>query len=349
MTSFDSLLQQHGCLFLPDIGTFFNNNISQALSLVDSLSESQIPVLKAEILHDIDICLNGDFQEHYYSSIDDRLIYENYRSLIERKIVSLDSYKRIFNHAKCRGMSIIVSVYDEIGASFAVSEGCIALKLASSNITNDRLIRYLSSVSLPIIIDTGHSTLEEIARTVNIFNDLGKYNLVIQHSPLAPPAPVDQHNLLFMKTLSSSFGVPVGLSDHHITEEMLYAAVALGASVVEKGVCPDELGDEQDRAHALNISQARIVNYKINNIVQALGTGYRHLNRDRIKYRARMCIYACRNIAKGDLFSHENTDIAFPLDGVGSEFHDDLVGLVSLCDIPKGSPIKPSHFKVSVE
>ena len=332
-------------VFLPDIGTFFDNDLLEAISIIDRLADAGFTFLKGELLHDPDICLKSDFQESYYSSSADSILSENYRSLIERKVVSLQTYSKIFSHAIKRGLSVVVSVYDKEGAEFAERVGVKSLKLASSNITNLDLIRHLSSSSLPIIIDSGHSSLEEIARAINVFNDNNKFDLIVQHSPPAPPEPVSSHNLKFMTTLGAAFGLPFGLSDHHEGDEMLYAATAMGALVVEKGVCMDSKGDDQDRAHALNISSAASVLRKINNISDALGSGTRYLARSRTKYRARPCLFAKQALSAGDLFTVDNLGIAFPLIGVGSEYLLDLVGLRSNVDIPKGSPIIPAHYK----
>ena len=339
-----NLLQEHGTLFLPDIGTFFNHDISVALDLVDQLADSGIPVIKAEILHDANICLKSDLSEFYYSASKDLMIEENYRQVIERKIVPLEAYEKIFSHIKNKGCEFVVSVYDNKGAEFAVSHGAIALKIASSNITHQPLIEYVASLGETIVLDTGHSTLEEVARAVNWANDAGAFDIIIQHSPLAPPVPVDKHNLRFMQILGQSFNLPYGLSDHHISEEMLYAATALGAAIVEKGVCPDELGDEQDRAHALNVSEAVVVQEKISNIAKGLGSGVRHLERHRDKYRSRMGLIAKTDITEGEVLNGENIGYAFPAKGLAIEHVEFALGRKSKKFIPAGQPISATDF-----
>ena len=339
-----NLLQKHKTLFLPDIGTFFNDDVEVALNMVEELSEAKIPVIKAEILHDVDICLKTNLSEFYYSASRENMIEENYREVIERKIVSLEAYEKIFNFVKKKGCDLVVSVYDTEGAAFAIEHDVIALKIASSNITHQPLIKYVAKTDRTVILDTGHSTLEEISRAVNWLNDEGKFDIVIQHSPLAPPISVKKHNLKFMQTLGRCFGIPYGLSDHHIGEEMLYAATALGAAIVEKGVCPDDLGDEQDRAHALNIGQAAKVQEKINNIAQGLGSGVRVLERNRDKYRSRMGLVARVDLDKGAILTEENVTFAFPVVGIPVEYIELYFGREIKNPVAAGSPIKSSNF-----
>lgn len=339
-----NLIKQYKTLFLPDIGTFFNDDVSTAIKMVDQLADAGIPVIKGEVLHDADVCLESDFLDFYYSPSTGGMIEENYREIIERKIVSFENYARIFERVRERGCKLVVSVYDYKGVDFAVDQDVLAIKIASSNVTHRPLLEYVAKTNKTIILDTGHSTLEEIARAVNWLNDIGKFDIIIQHSPLAPPVPVDDHNIMFMKTLGECFKLPYGLSDHHIGDEMLYAATALGACIVEKGVCPDDMGDDQDRAHALNISEAAIVQRKITNITKGLGNGVRQFKRDREKFRSRMGLVARKDIAEGDVLTNENTGFAFPPLGIGVEYIEFVLGNKVKQAISAGKPIKQSDL-----
>jgi sialic acid synthase SpsE len=338
------LIKKYKTLFLPDIGTFFNDDVSTALKMVDQLADAGIPVIKGEVLHDADVCLRSDFLDYYYSPSTGGMIKENYRAIIERKIVSFDNYAIIFDRVRQRGCKLVVSVYDNKGVDFAVEQDVLAIKIASSNVTHQPLLEYVAKTNKTIILDTGHSTLEEIARAVNWLNDAGKSDIIIQHSPLAPPVPVDEHNLMFMRTLGDCFQLPYGLSDHHIGDEMLYAATALGACIVEKGVCPDAMGDDQDRAHALNISEAAVVQQKITNIAKGLGNGMRQFERDREKFRSRMGLVARQEISEGEVLTNENIGFAFPPIGLGVEYTEFVLGKKVNRAISVGKPINMSDL-----
>jgi len=330
-------------LFLPDIGTFFNKDLGLAKKMVDILSEAGVQVIKGEVLHTADVCLKNSGDEIYLGRESGAQVNEDYRTLVERKVVSLESYKELFTYCTNLGMELILSVYDREGVDFAVSLGVVALKIASSNITHQLLIEYVSQTKLPVIIDTGHSTIEEIARAVNWARDSGADKLIVQHSPLPPPNSIESHNLKFMQTLGGVLGVPYGLSDHHQSEEMLYAAVAMGAVVVEKGICPDDMGDEQDGMIALPVSEVQVVLKKINNISLALGDGSRSLRRDREKYKSRMCLVAKHDLQSGNVIDETNVTFAFPLRGIGTEHWDIVSGKQLKKSIKQGEPITWDH------
>ncbi len=334
------IINNQKCLFLPDIGTFFNQDIELASSTIDKLVGSGIKVVKGEILHDINVCLNTQANEQYYSLKNKEFIQENYFHLISRKIVSLDNYSILFKRIKNSGAEFIVSVYDPIGADFALSEGAIAIKVASQNITNLVLIEHVSKIDLPLIMDTGHSSIEEISIAVSVAKRFLKNILILQHSPLGPPALVREHNLDFMRTLGNIFNTGYGLSDHHSSEEFLYAAAALGACIVEKGVCMDNLIDEQDRAHALNISKVKEVVIKLKNIVDGMGNGVRSLSADRTRYHCRMCIYALESLRRGDSIKRSNVGLAMPLLGIGAEYYEKVQNQTVNKDIQKGTPLQ---------
>lgn len=337
-------IQQTGKpLFLPDIGTYFNQDMALAKSMIDALVAAGVSTIKGEILQNANICLDAFLSgnETYWGHQSQQKKQENYRQLIERKVVPLASYRELFAYAQSVGCDLIVSVYDFEGALFAQEIGVKAIKIASSNITHQPLIEFVAKLDIPMIIDTGHSSMEEIARAVNWVLDAGgrSENLLLEHSPLGPPNPVELHNLRFMQTLGNSFSLAYGLSDHYFDDEMLYAATAMGATVLEKGICPDNMGDEQDGGHALPISQVKTVFAKIQTIAAAMGDGVRHLPRDRDKYISRMGLIAKTDIKSGDKLDLNNIDFAFPALGVGCEYWSEVNGKLFAKPIKAGQVI----------
>ena len=334
----------HPPLFLPDIGTFFNQDISLALSMVDQLHQSGVKIVKGEILHDANICLH-ESPEITYIAQDGREIKENYRSLIERKTVSLNDYRKIFSYAKEKGVGIIVSVYDFSGIEFALEIGSCALKIATSNVTHQPMIEKSAQTGLPIIIDTGDSSLEEIERAVSWARNAGATEIIVEHSPYAPPAPLSRHDLKHMVALGNILGTHYGLSDHHDGEEMLYAATALGATILETGVRPDDLDAEQDSKHALPISLVGDVIKKCANIYHALGHDYRKLDRTRPRKPSRMGIIAKADIQPNDLLNLDNLTFAFPIKEIGTEYWDLVNNKKAIKTLKAGTPLKWSDFE----
>ncbi|WP_135081522.1 N-acetylneuraminate synthase family protein [Terasakiella sp. SH-1] len=331
-------------LILPDIGTFFNRDMKEAKRLVRTLKDTGCKIIKGEILHDSTICLDDDTEEIYLDN-NDKQVHERYRQLIERKVVDLQSYEDLFKLVKELEMEFILSVYDITGADFAIEQGACALKIASSNITHRPLIEYIAQKNIPMILDTGKSTMEEISRAISWVLDAGCNELIIEHSPDAPPAPVDNHNLRFMCALGEIFGVPFGLSDHHNGEEMMVAATALGASILETGVCLNKKITDQDVRHATEVYKIAEVIKSCNNVYQALGTPYRHLSIERPEPKARMGLVAKNNLQQNHILSFDDLHFAFPPKGISAADYKDILGRQLISSVPKGAIIEWSNVK----
>ncbi|MBE0471680.1 MAG: N-acetylneuraminate synthase family protein [Methyloprofundus sp.] len=323
-------------LFLPDIGTFFNQDIEQAEQMIRVLAESGVKVVKGEILHTASIALDIDYDDEYLTE-GQQVVQENYHQLIERKVVSLNDYTRLINLCHQLGMKVVVSVYDFEGVEFALQQGCVALKIASSNITHQPLISCVAKTGLPMIMDTGRSSLAEISRAVLWAKQAGAEKLIVQHSPKAPPVAVNEHNLRFMQTLKKTFGVQVGLSDHHAGNEMLLAATALGAVVLEKGVYMDGGVLDQGVYHSMPVSEVAQVSKQIGLVFQALGTGEATLKV--VPHRARMGLVAKKNLGIGEGLSLENVSFAFPVLGIGAEHWEQVESCKLASPIKKGDVI----------
>jgi sialic acid synthase SpsE len=341
----------HPPLFFAEIGSFFNGRPEPARELIrriiacrDEFPEQPV-VLKTEILDDAEICLPGDTQETYASKAGG-VKKENYRELIERKVMKTADYIPLF--AMCRDAKIpfVVSVYDMRAANFAKEHGAAGLKIASSNLTHVPLIRHTAGLGLPMVIDTGRATIAEVHRAVDTARRGGCHDIIVQHSPEGHPAPAKSHNLRIMQTYMQAFGLPAGLSDHYTGVEMMYVAVALGASVLEKGIYFDPNELDQDIAHSMGIDDLTKVLRAVNDCWVALGKNERdpQLKIDWvIGTSQRQCLVANRDLNVGDGITLDSVRFAFPCKGIPVE-HWDLVSTWSItARVKAGQPIRWEH------
>lgn len=340
----------HPPVFLAEIGTYFNQDITLADRMIRNITEAaqqvpEVPVLlKGEILHTADICLDDDTIE-VYTSKSGHIAQERYRSLIERKVVSLDDYRRLLTLS---ALPVVTSVYDLAGVDFAVEIGVAALKIASANITHVPLIRHAAGKGLPIIIDTGRASLEEVAGAVAVARKAGCPGIIVEHSPDGHPAMPEAHNLRLLQTYASALEVPVGLSDHHVGDEMLYVAVALGASIIEKGVCHDSTLLEQDAAHAMDLRDLPSVLRRVHNAWAALGRTRRDPTAPIcgvIATTQRQGLIAKRDLVPGDRVSLDTIAFAWPAKGIPVHHWDTVAGWEVVAPVGKGKVIDWPHLR----
>ncbi|MDC0465778.1 N-acetylneuraminate synthase family protein, partial [Candidatus Pelagibacter sp.] len=316
--------EKHPPVLFPDIGTFFNQDIKLAEKLILKLINDGAKIIKGEILHNPDIALKTERKEPYLSD-KRKIIKENLRKIIERKILPLSTYEKIFSVCKKKKVDFILSVYDFEGASFAKEIGSSALKIASSNITHKPLIEYVCKLGLPVILDTGKSSYDEIKKSISWFKRNKFSKLHLQHSPYAPPHSLKKHDLLMIKTFLKKFDFTVGLSDHHNSNIMLYAAVALGASTVEKGIKTKLIKNDQDVYHAMDIEDFKLINKNLIEIKIAMGKSMRVLKKNDPKHLYRMGIIAKETIKNGTKLKANNLTFAFPKKGVPVEEFDKIL------------------------
>jgi N,N'-diacetyllegionaminate synthase len=331
-------------VFWPDIDVYFQGDVDVAYGLVDAVAEAGGRFIKGAILHRADLCLDCDVQTEYYvTGVGKRS--ESYRKIIERHVVPLSRLDRVFRRARDRGLESVLSVYDVEGIAFASDIGAVAVKIPSSNIVHAPLIRRAARCGLPLVLDTGRSTIEEIDRAVRWARDAGADRLIVQHSPPGPPAKPSDFHLRMMPELGRRANALYGLSDHSPGEDTLLIAVALGAAVIEKGVCADGTPPDIDIAHALPVSRVGPTLLRIQETYETLGALRRSLPADRPLPRDRMGLVAGRDLAAGERLDERNTRFAFPNLGIPVEHWDTFAGRSVSRPIVAGSPIRTDDLR----
>lgn len=333
--------ERHPPVFWPDIDVYFQRDLNQAFHLIDKIAEAGGRFLKGAVLHRGSLCLKGARPISYYNKNTEKMVSEPFENVIDRHVVPLEMLHRVMSHASGTGLSLVLSVYDNEGLAFAKDVGALAIKIPSSNITHRSLIELVAESALPMVIDTGRSKFCEIERAVSWAQEKGAgARFIIQHSPPGPPARAARFHLRMMPHISQVFSCPVGLSDHHSGLAMLPLAVALGASVVEKGLVIDDAKADIDVAHALPVSRLREALAMLDESWYALGESIRPDAEVPMDPVDRMCIIAHRNIAEGDVITRDAIDFAFPPVGIGAEDIDRLLGATAKVSIHRGEPIK---------
>lgn len=334
-------------LFLAEIGTFFSQDIGLAKNLIDQIHDASILVpqqplmCKLEILDNHEICLDGDYCEQYQNKAG-LVKKENYKELIKRKTIELSYYEQLFAHLKDINLPFAVSVYETRTADFAKKSGASMLKIASGNIVHIPLIRHVARLGLPMIIDTGRASLSEVYQAYETAKSAGCEHIIIEHSPDGHPAQPQAHNLRILQTYKQCFNVPVGLSDHYNGNEMLYMAIALGASILEKGVFHDSDALDQDISHSLSMSELPLVLKNIYFCWQAMGSAIRDSNAaisGTIGSSYRNCLVTNTLLKKGDELSLDKVRFAFPCIGIPVQNWDIVVGRKINKTIESGQPI----------
>ena len=326
----------HPPVFIAEVGSFFNKDVDLALDFLKQTLDAGAPVFKTEILHDPNTVLGTVDLDCCYNHAGGKKI-ENYRALIERKVIPLDDYRRLLTAANDMGIPVIATVFDEYGIDFLKDMGGAGIKVSRNNLHHIPLLRKAAKSGLPVLMDTGDVYLSEISKAVELVRDLGA-SIIVNHHPGPNPARASVHNMRMINTYKSMFNTPIGLACHYQGDEMLYVAVACGANILEKGVVDDPGREEVDLLSALPFSQVKQVLGKVKRCWESLGDGLLRVPKDR-NLSIRTGMYARKNFKKGEKIALETVGFAWPPVGASPEYWDDIVGWVVNEDVAEGEPI----------
>jgi N-acetylneuraminate synthase len=212
------------------------------------------------------------------------MTYLEYRHRIELKD---DQYAEIDRYAKSKGLHWFASCWDVPSVDFIERFQPVAYKIASASLTDDELLRYTASRGRPVLLSTGMSTQDEIDRAVGLFD---KSRLVLLHATSTYPCSPDELNLRMISTLRTRYGVPVGYSGHETGLQTTVAAVALGASVVERHITLDRAMWGTDQAASVEPAGLVRLVRDIRVLERAFGDGVKRVYPSELPIRAKLRI-----------------------------------------------------------
>jgi N,N'-diacetyllegionaminate synthase len=232
-------------------------------------------------------------------------------------------------HARCQelGIEFMSTPFDEEAADFLLELGMQRIKVPSGEITNTPFLEFLAAKDRPLIVSTGMASLDEIVQAVAVIRGvrerlglrapLGEV-LTILHCTSNYPAAFGDVNLRAMATIAAATGLPVGYSDHTLGQAVSTAAVALGATVIEKHFTLDRTMPGPDHAASLEPDELASLIAQIRAVEQALGSPVKQPTASELPVRAlvRRSVTAVRAIAEGAVVEAADIDLRRPGDGI---------------------------------
>jgi N,N'-diacetyllegionaminate synthase len=236
--------------------------------------------------------------------------------------------------------------FDPDSADFLVKLGVGRLKTGSGELTNLPFLAHAARHGLPMILSTGMATLEEIGDAIEAVRQAGAGEVSLLHCVSNYPAAPEDTNLRAMKTMHDAYKLPVGLSDHTMGIAVATAAVALGASIIEKHFTLDRNMPGPDHQASIEPGGLRQMVEAIRTVTAALGDGEKRPadseRENRVLVR-RSLVAAC-DIADGTIFTDEMIDAKRPGDGLPPAMRNNLVGRRAARDIPAGAQLSMEMF-----
>lgn len=254
-------------------------------------------------------------------------------------------HKELKDEAEKAGIDFFSTPFDESAVDFLEELGVEFYKIASPEMVDIPLIKYVASKGKPIIMSTGMATLGEIEEAVKAIRSQGNEQLAILRCATAYPAITDQMNLATLQNMADIFQVPVGLSDHSQGAIGAVAAVLLGGSIIEKHFCISRDIESPDSFFSMNKEEFAAMVSDIRQAEKARGhIQYGPMKQEEFNLVNRKSIFCSAPIKKGERFTPDNVRVVRPGYGLEPKYYDRLIGSEALCDIEFGTPIAFGMF-----
>jgi N,N'-diacetyllegionaminate synthase len=248
--------------------------------------------------------------------------------MLKKLELSENDHIELINYCASKKIKFLSTAFDGDSIFLLKKLGITIGKIPSGEITNLPYLRLMTQLFPEIILSTGMADTEEIAAALHVITNAGvnKSHITILHCNTEYPTPISDVNLLAMLDIQKHFATKVGYSDHTLGIEVPVAAVALGASVIEKHFTLDRKMDGPDHAASLDPDELKAMVDAIRNIEKALGDGIKKPSPSEIKNKiiARKSIVAAKKIKKGETFSEENLTVKRPGNGISPMQWDEV-------------------------
>lgn len=242
--------------------------------------------------------------------------------------------------AESLGLHCFSTPFDFTAVDFLEAMEVPAHKIASFELVDLPLIRRVARTGKPVIMSTGMSTLQEIDEAVRTFREAGGTQLALLKCTSAYPSPPSEMNLRTIPHLTTTFDVPVGLSDHTLGTATAVAAVALGACIVEKHLTLSREDPGPDSAFSLEPSEFKTMVQAVREAEQALGRiSYELTEKEAASRVFRRSLFVVEDVAAGTSFTDANVRCIRPGSGMHPRYLPAVLGRKAARDIKRGTPL----------
>lgn len=322
-------------LIIAEAGVNHNGSLDIAKQLIDKAVEAGVDIIKFQTFKSEKLvsksAKQAEYQQRNIGKKD-----ESQLAMLKKLELSPSDHKELMDYCREKGIRFFSTAFDMDSIDYLHSLNLGLWKIPSGEITNYPYLRKIAQYHEPIILSTGMCELSDIEATLKVLVGFGvkKEQITILHCNTEYPTPYSDVNLRAMLEIRDRFGVQVGYSDHTQGIEVPIAAVALGASVIEKHFTLDKNMEGPDHKASLEPDELRAMVCAIRNVEQTLGSGHKTISESERKNIeiARKSIVAACPIKKGELFTEENLTVKRPGNGISPMRWSEVIGKTAAKD-----------------
>jgi N,N'-diacetyllegionaminate synthase len=317
-------------IIIAEAGVNHNGSIELAKKLVEKAKEAGADYIKFQTFNASKLVTKAAKQAEYQQKNIGKEGDSQYL-MLKKLEFSPSQYNELVEYCNLRGIKFFSTAFDFDSIEYLHSLNLGLWKVPSGEVTNYPLLKRIAAYNEKTILSTGMCDMEDVRDAVNALykNGLSKENLILLHCNTEYPTPFEDVNLKAMDALRKEFGVEVGYSDHTKGIEVPIAAVALGATVIEKHFTLDRNMEGPDHKASLETDELKAMVSAIRNIEKAVGgDGTKHVSESEKKNIAiaRKSIVAACDIKAGEVFTEQNLTVKRPGSGISPMRWEEVVG-----------------------
>ena len=325
---------------IAEAGDNHNGDIRLAYQLIDAAVEAGADCVKFQtFITDEIVSQQAEMAEYQKKNIG---VTESQYDMVKKLELSFTDFRNLKDYCDKKGIMFLSTPFDLQSIDFLDTLNLKFWKIPSGEITNLPYLIKIAQTKKEVILSTGMATMDEIEAAVNVLQKNGTKKINILHCTTEYPAPLEEVNLRAINTIADYFHVDVGYSDH--TEGILIpiAAVAMGATIIEKHFTLDKTMPGPDHKASLEPQELKLMIANIRMLESAMGDGVKRpsLSEQKNIFVARKSIVARENISAGDIFNESNLAIKRPGNGISPMKWFDLLGSKAKRNYEKDELIK---------
>ena len=313
---------------IAEAGVNHNGSIELAKKLIDVAADAGANAVKFQTFKTENIvsinASKADYQKQTTAA------NESQFEMLKKLELTIGDHDKLIAHCLANNIMFLSTPFDHDSIDLLTSLDLEIIKIPSGEITNLPYLRKIGLLNKKVFLSTGMADLGEIEDTLDILIQAGtkKEYITVLHATTEYPCPYEEVNLKAMQTIASAFSVKVGYSDHTSGIEIPVAAVAMGATVIEKHFTLDRNMEGPDHKASLEPDELKSMVKAIRNIEMAIGDGLKKPSNSELKNIniARKSITANAPIRKGEIFNEENITVKRPGTGINPMRWDEVIG-----------------------
>jgi N,N'-diacetyllegionaminate synthase len=340
-------MKQH-TLIIAEAGVNHNGSLENAFKLVDAAVIAGVDYIKFQTFKSEKLVSNKAKKAEYQIE-NTKNNGESQLQMLKKLELSHENHQALIQYCKSKDIKFFSTAFDLDSLNYLSEIGLDLVKIPSGEITNYPYLKLAAKLFKKVIISTGMATMDEISQALKVFteNGIGLNNISILHCNTEYPTPMEDVNLKAMLNIRDAFNTSIGYSDHTNGIEVPIAAVALGASIIEKHFTLDKTMDGPDHAASLEPHELTNMVLAIRNIELAIaGSGIKEPSKSEMKNIAiaRKSIHASRDIKKGETLNESDLIMLRPGDGISPMLMNTIIGKTLLIDVEEGHKFNSIDF-----